>query len=269
MNKLRLIIPQWHASGDSRIADGCRTIYSQVAVRDCTVIDEVEGGYDSYKNIKNYEPVLKGLQAIKSELQIQKPIEIFTIGGDCGIEFPLVSYLASLYSDNLGIVWIDAHGDANTPETSTSGNFHGMPVRCLCGEGEDKILSTGFSRIKTKALVYVGTRDLDQPEIQWLQNAAIPIINQTVELQDFLTTNKFRKIFVHLDLDVIDPVEFPSIACPTSAGLSVKDISSILEMLSQNFHIVGATLTECTASNGSDLRPISAILDWWKKSAAG
>jgi len=232
-----------------------------------SLVDEVAGPAERKANIQNYDLVLKSLQAVKAKLEAARPSEVFTLGGDCGIELPLVSYIASLYGNDLGIVWLDAHADANTPQTSPSGYFHGMPVRCLCGEGDGHVCATGFSRIDPNSLVYVGARALDQPEIQWVREKNIPTLDGADDLLKFLNERRFKNIFVHLDLDVIDPVEFTSVACPTSGGLSVRHITSVLEMLSKNFHVAGATLTECTAAVGADLRPIVPLLDWWKREA--
>jgi arginase len=142
-----------------------------------------------------------------------------------------------------------------------------MPIRHLCGEGDKKIGSTGFCCINPKSLVYMGARDLDPPEIQWMKEEEIPIFNHIPGLLGFLNEQKFKKIFVHLDLDVIDSSEFSSTACPVADGLSVKQIVLTLDALSKNYHVVGATLTECVAKNECDLRPILPILKWWERNA--
>jgi len=270
MDRLKLVIPHWYGANNKQILEGCRALQNCVDSSGYSIIQEIKNGASTGGGImggkiKAYEQVIEGLQAIRNKLKTEKPKEVFTLGGDCGIAFPLISYMASLYGSDMGLVWIDAHGDVNTPETSPSGNFHGMPVRCLMGDGDKRVLSAGFATLDPQALIYTGIRDLDLPEKQWIKANNVSVLNQRTDILNALQKKGFKKIYVHLDLDVIDPREFSAVTCPTPEGLSVQHVVSILEMLSENFHVVGATLTECAARDKSDLKPITPIIDWWEK----
>ncbi|MGY0038106.1 arginase family protein [Pedobacter sp. NJ-S-72] len=89
------------------------------------------------------------------------PTKISTIGGDCGIEIMPISYLNKIYNGNLSIIWIDAHADLNTPESSPSKTFHGMPLRTLLGDGNKQFKELLFSTIKPEQISFIGLRDLD------------------------------------------------------------------------------------------------------------
>ncbi len=268
MNILKLVVPHWYGSGNHGISSGCHTLHKFLAASDYHIVNEPENNALTNDRIKNYGLVSKSLQSIKNILEAHQPKRVFTLGGDCGIELPIISYMANLYGNDMGIVWLDAHADANIPETSPSGQFHGMPVRHLCGEGNQHLCSMAFCHVNPCAIVYVGIRDLDAPEAEWIKEKNIPIINQADDLITFLNKQGFTKIFVHLDLDVIDPGEYADVACPTPEGLSVKHVVSLLTALSQKFHVAGATLTECVAQDKSNLQPIIPILDWWQEEAS-
>ena len=81
----------------------------------------------------------------------KKPDKILTVGGGCGIEIPIVSYFSEKYK-NLDVLWFDAHGDLNTPESSPSKYFHGMPLRFLLEEIRNNDISSKFNKIILRML---------------------------------------------------------------------------------------------------------------------
>ncbi len=100
-----------------------------LSTRDLTTID----------NIKCFEPILEQTKFFKEIIIDSKPDKISTIGGDCAVEIMPISYLNKIYQEDLCIIYIDAHADLNTPESSPSKAFHGMPLRTLLGEGKRRI----------------------------------------------------------------------------------------------------------------------------------
>jgi arginase len=97
------------------------------------------------------------------------------LGGDHSISIGTVA--ASAQAGTTGLIWVDAHGDFNTPKTSPSGNIHGMPVAVLVGDGEDELLNVGYlgAKVSPQNVVQIGIRDLDPGEHQRLTHSGINV----------------------------------------------------------------------------------------------
>jgi arginase len=140
------------------------------------------------------------------------PERPLVLGGCCCAHVGAVEGLASRV-DRLAVLWLDAHGDLNTPESSPSGNPWGMPLRML--------LDSGAVRADDVALV--GARNLDAPEVEFMAAAGI---SDDVEA----ALSRADAVYVALDADVLDPAE---IACfmPEPSGLRTEEIESLLREL--------------------------------------
>lgn len=133
----------------------------------------------------------------------------------------------------MNVLWIDAHADLNTPESSPSKTFHGMPLRLLLGEGDSILKQSLFSYLKPSQIILYGTRDLDKPEEKYIQEKNI-------------STNTITKsnLYIHLDLDVIDPLEISDVKCPSPNGVGFEKLKEMLTQLKSKYNIVGASLVE-------------------------
>jgi arginase len=143
MNKTYLFAPQWQDSGTTN------ELYSgAVSLRDylqsiCNeAIDEIEIPEHQIpviqNNILGYTIIEKQLSDIGTTLADRQSTKIIAIGGGCGIEVPIVSHLVQQYPD-LQVIWFDAHGDLNSPESSPSKHFHGMPLRFIVERQQGEI----------------------------------------------------------------------------------------------------------------------------------
>ena len=203
---------------------------------------------------------------------------IFTAGGDCGVEVVPVSY-AHLHWPGLVVVWLDAHADLNSPSTSPSAHFHGMPVRTLLGEGPAvlaPLLFTPHERPMTPGqFVFVGTRDIDPPEQEYIDRHQMTLIHQSgtdersaggrslaQRLADALAAGRFDAAYIHIDLDVLDPSVFPCTCCPTAGGLSLATLLGCVRAVQQAVpHVVGCGLTECCGDPSSHSRNLAMVVD--------
>jgi hypothetical protein len=140
------------------------------------------------------------------------PERPLVLGGCCCVHVGAVEGLASRV-DRLAVVWLDAHGDLNTPESSPSGNPWGMPLRMLLDSGA----------VRSDDVAHVGARNLDAPEVEFMAAAGI---SDDVEA----ALAGADAVYVALDADVLDP---PEIACfmPEPAGLRAADVESLLRDL--------------------------------------
>lgn len=148
--------------------------------------------------------------------------------GDCTTALGIVAGLQRAGID-VGIVWLDAHGDVQTLETTASGFLGGLPLRLLVGYRPELIAGRlGLRPVPEHRVMLAGARDLDPPEVAYLGRAAIRRADvaglDVAALPD-------GPLYVHLDLDVIDPSEVPGLRYPAPGGPGAADIAAALRTL--------------------------------------
>jgi arginase family enzyme len=158
--------------------------------------------------------------AIASEL----PVRPLVLGGCCCSHIGAVEALAARH-DRLGVIWIDAHGDLNTPETSPSGNAWGMPLRMLIDGGA----------VDAQDVALVGARNLDPPEVDYIASAGIRDHPEDV-------LSRVDCVYVALDCDVLEPSEL-AVFMPEPGGPSLAEIETLLGRIREGGTVVGAGLT--------------------------
>jgi arginase len=184
--------------------------------------------------------------------------------GDCTVALGVVAGLQRTGLDP-AIVWFDAHGDVQTMETTTSGFLGGMPLRLLVGyRPELAATALGLRPIAEDRVVLVDARDLDPPEALFLaespmRHVPLPELSPQV-LPD-------GPLFVHLDLDIVDPTELPAVRYPAPGGPSLAAVMEAARMLFRTGRVVGVCVA-CTWSPGSvlseDVKTLveSALSEW-------
>lgn len=256
------INPQWQGSGfTDDLKWGAETFISYFKDSAIRVVPLSTKDLTTIDNIKCFEPLLEQATIFKKIISDSKPEKISTIGGDCAIELMPISYLNKIYQEDIGIIWIDAHADLNTPESSPSKTFHGMPLRTLLGEGDERFSSLLFSKIKPEQICYVGLRDLDEPEREYIiqHNISTIVDCQFEEVQKKI--KNFKNVYIHLDLDVLDESEYEFSMFPTNIGSSISDVAELIRKVKANHNVVGFCITESTATGVEQLNGIKPILD--------
>ncbi len=267
MEKLLLFIPQWQDSGlTSELYHGSYALknYSEKYGRCKFNAIEVDSKKELIKenNIIGYSIILDQLERVRETINDNKPLKIFSLGGGCGIEVPIVSYLYSLYPD-LTLFWFDAHGDLNTPESSPSKYFHGMPLRFLIEKIKNKI-SENVNIIPPGQVHLIGTRDLDEPEKIFIESENIDVI---VVEEDFISKfmnlirkNRNKKAYIHIDLDVIDPKYYKNVKCPTKNGLKISELIEAIKLAYNDMKIIGFSIVENTETDKAEIRKLGKII---------
>ncbi|MFK0247656.1 arginase family protein [Amycolatopsis azurea] len=175
---------------------------------------------------------------------------VLTIGGDCGVELIPIGVARYRFGPGLGVAWFDAHADLNTAETSPSGAFHGMVLRSLLGEGDPDFAAN--PRLEPGRVVLAGTRVFDDAERAAIDRGLV------VEADDVAAgLSGSDKVYVHIDLDVLDPAEFDGLNYPEPGGLTIERLVAMLRGLS-GFEVAGAGITECA---GTDVRVLEPVLE--------
>ncbi len=258
-----LLFPQWQgANRRDPILRGTETLQTYYGRQITHRVVTESHTMVTNNPINNYSAIYNQTLRCRELLKKEQPQKIYTIGGDCGIELMPVSYLNERY-ENLGIIWFDAHADANTPDSSISKNFHGMPLRQLCGDGDLELGKLSFSTIKPQQILYLGVRDLDVPEEAWIQKENI-FISPKAEISTILSTlhqRKIQNLYIHFDIDVLNPEVYKHSLLPINGGISIKNAIKVLKILGKDFKVVGTSLTEVVARSQKELTRIKSILN--------
>lgn len=177
------------------------------------------------------------------------------LGGDHSISLGTVSGASVALNGKLGLIYIDAHGDSNTNENTTTGNIHGMQLASLLGYGNKQLsqFKNKSKKIDKKNLIHIGGSDLDPPEIDLFADEHISAFTLKDILSDgigdllkqILKLNKQAKnIWVSLDLDSIDSFWAPGVGMPNTKGLTYREIATITEFIGQNVNLIGLDVVE-------------------------
>jgi len=250
---LNLFFPQWQGSGRPGLYEGaqmlCDALSGQIPLT--KIPTSTTYSLAVQENILGYSQLTAQLIEVCSVIEAHNPQRILTIGGDCGVEIAPVSFLNKKYDQSLAVIWLDAHGDLNTPSSSPSAHFHGMPLRVLLGEGDPMMVNQAFSTLRSDQVFLVGAREFDLAEKRFIRQQKLSVISaKTVNegnIDSLILSLKeagFNQVYIHLDLDVIEPIEFPHVACPTPNGIFIDRLKRLLKGLKSNFNIVGLSVLE-------------------------
>jgi arginase len=168
------------------------------------------------------------------------------LGGDHSIAAGTVSGIAAFCrrrGKRLGLLWVDAHGDINTPDSSPSGNIHGMPVAALLGFGPEKLTTIGgkFQKLDPANIALVGIRSLDEGEKRRLKETGVQVhtmsdvdrhgIHRIMKKALARVTDGTDYVHVSFDLDAVDPTVAPGVGTPVKGGLDYREAHLIMELL--------------------------------------
>lgn len=197
------------------------------------------------------------------------------LGGDHSIALSTFSGISSHFRDKneeIGLIWFDAHADMNTPETSPSGNIHGMPLSTLLGKGLPELVQLeGFApKLNPKYLVHIGARDLDLGEKQMIRELGLRDnfftmhevdrygMNYCIEKAIEIASQASGGFAVTFDVDVLDPLDAPGSGTLVRGGIFYREAHLALERIAetqkmQSFEIVEVNPTLDTNNRTSEL----------------
>ena len=175
------------------------------------------------------------------------------LGGDHSIALGSISGVARVHKD-VSVIWVDAHGDFNTEETTPSGNIHGMVLAALAGLGQSQLVNFGgwAPKIDASKLVIVGARALDPGEQALLRKHHIHVFTMSEideqgmhrVMQQALEITNDSPIHLSLDLDALDPQEAPGVGTPVRGGLSYREAHLVMEHICDSRRLVSMDVVE-------------------------
>ena len=210
---------------------------------------------------KFLEPITRAcrLLAEETERALEEGCFPLALGGDHSISIGSLSGLGAFYKKRgvkWGCLWVDAHGDFNTHETSVSGNIHGMILAAACGYGLPELtgLYGDFVKLDPAHTALIGVRDLDSSEKTLMKNAGLTVFTMTEldrlgiaescrRLVSFFK-GKVDRLHVSVDMDALDPAIAPGVGIPLSGGLSHREVLLLAEELSASGLVASADIVE-------------------------
>ncbi|KAL5262708.1 hypothetical protein ACHWQZ_G008193 [Mnemiopsis leidyi] len=183
---------------------------------------------------------------------------VLNFGGDHSISMATVQKMYHIYPD-LRVIWIDAHADINSPQTTESGNFHGMPVYYISDLSD---VHKNSCQISLENIAYVGVRDVDVEEIKILKDHNIKnytkdeiirrgsstIISELIEEKELLK----HPVHISFDIDAVDPKECPSTGTTAADGISIAHVVKLINRIKKTGNLVSMDIVEFNPLIGDD-----------------
>ena len=239
------VVPQWQGSGSARamrLVDGAEAIRGDLPAAATTVIEvPMEAGDAEGSGIARFSSIRVVRQRYAQQLErVTDPV--LTLGGDCSVEYPGVAHAAA--DRRLALLWLDAHPDANSPETSPSRAFTGMVLRSIVDDG----------LVAPEDVLLVGARSWDPGEEAWIAERgirSIPVDEASPDaVRSALGASDASGVYVHVDLDVLDPAELRGLSDPEPFGLSTSQVLDAIGAARDALPLAGAGV--CCYSPASD-----------------
>jgi len=181
------------------------------------------------------------------------------LGGDHSIAVGTVAGVSRFFREsnrNIGMLWIDAHADMNTPQSSPSGNVHGMPLACCAGVGPEELVRMfGFSpKINPANIALLGVRDVDPPEAETVRNAGVRAFTMR-EIDErgmraaigeaiAIATKDTAGFHLSLDMDFVDPQYAPGVGTPVRGGATYREAHLAMEVICDSGKMISMEVVE-------------------------
>ncbi|MER2000270.1 MAG: arginase [Lysinibacillus sp.] len=213
-----------------------------------------DAGDKDVANLRNLHETLETNKEIQRRVKTILADDRFPLilGGDHSISIGTVSAINETFQ-NIGVIWYDAHGDLNLPETSPSGNIHGMSLAINLGFGHPLCTALVTNALKPENVVLIGARDLDEGERVLIKKIGMKVF--TMHEVDLLgMAEVMRQTLEHLanvehihlsvDLDALDPLECPGVGTPVRGGMTYRESHLAMELLADSGKVKSAEFVE-------------------------
>jgi arginase len=226
----------------------------------------VDEGQPSLRHLNAVAAVCTNVHLAVAECHRQRMFPV-CLGGDHSLAVGSVAATAAMLSERghrLGLLWVDAHIDMNTAETTPSGNIHGMAMAALCGLGHPSLVNVGYegAKVQREHIMALGLRLADRSELRNLRDEGPRVISvrdldgTSIEaaLRDWLPviladTGGFH---LSLDLDALDPAYAPGVNTPFPGGMTFREVRTICDKVAATGRLVSMDLVEHNPDMGRD-----------------
>jgi len=209
-----------------------------------------------------YKPaILAACDALRREVErsLAEGRTPLVLGGDHSVAIGSVAGVSRHFrsrGESIGVLWFDAHGDSNTPETTPSGNIHGMSLAVSLGHGDEELVALGghAPKVDARNVAIIGLRDLDPGEREFLKRSGVTVytirevdergmrdvVSEAIEIAGRGTAG----IHLSFDLDVLDPEDAPGIGTSVMGGITYREAHLAMEILGERGNVVSVDLVE-------------------------
>jgi arginase len=220
--------------------------------------EEQHYGEKNAKYLAEISETCRGLAEIVRKTLDEEFLPI-VLGGDHSIAVGTAAGVASYFhkqSKRIGMVWLDAHADMNTPESSPSGNIHGMPLASIVGYGPPELTELGGVKpmVQPRNVALVGVRDLDAKERRLIKESGVHVftmrdvdergMREVMSEALRFASDDTAGIAVSLDMDFVDPSDAPGVGTPVRGGATYREAHLALEMIADSRMMVSFELVE-------------------------
>ncbi|MDF2916816.1 MAG: arginase [Microbacterium sp.] len=250
-----IVVPQWQGSPSTRsmtLIDGADAIAGDLP-RSATVrVDvPVEAGEALGSGIRRFSSLQRTRDLVTAALTEADGAadgagpsgHVLVVGGDCGVAVPAIAHTAALHPD-MAVVWFDAHADLHTPESSSSGAFAGMALRAVF---ETTPLSPDAA-VPADRIVLAGAREFDDAETDAVQTTGmthfgVDDLADPARLADAVAATGAGSVYVHVDLDVLDPAAITGVSAAVPFGIDIPTLTNAIAILRGRFSLAGASVS--------------------------
>ena len=243
-----VVVPQWQGSGSSRalrLSDGAEAIRGDLPA---SLTRLVEVPLEAGDELGSGLPRLGSLQLVRDRtLAALADVDdwALTIGGDCGVALAAVDHALTRTAGDVAVVWFDAHPDLNTVESSPSAAFSGMVLRTLLGDGVAPLVPT--TPLSAERLVLAGVRSIDDDENDFVAASAVrrvgvDALSDPADLLDAIAAGGATSVYIHIDLDVLDPAELAGLSDPVPFGVSAAALVAAVRAVKGRHRLAGASI---------------------------
>ena len=268
MKTIRLIYPQWQGGNIARwipnipAEDSSRGYYLGAMLLDF-LAPKTEG--DTYTvpvstditervetdGVLDRDVIAAQTKAALDILNIAKPDRFVTLGGECSVSVVPFTYLADKYTDDVAIVWVDAHPDSTLPGDDYNG-YHAMALTACMGMGDNEIVGQLPGKISPQNVCIAGVRDFEYPYIkERVDKLGITyfspeeLSNDSQLVIEWLRKSGKSKVMVHFDMDVMDPADIlAAVADGPEGGMKLKDVVRLINDIAAEKELVALTVAE-------------------------
>lgn len=267
MKKLKLIFPLWRGGNNPLYSLGTNILDNIFHSNKDFIKKEIKVKTQNYTNLKingvfHQEQIIDELKLAKKIIKNFQPNQIITLGGDCLISQQPIDYLNGKYKD-LCVIWFDAHPDISNPKMYH--HEHAMVLANLFHKGDDVVQKLVDNKLEPNQLMYFGLNHEDASndeksilnELNFNNINSIEIKNNNfTKFDKWIKDNNFKKVYIHMDLDVLNPNIFHSLYFTNSeinknnidgvakGNLSFVDINNSINYISKKLKIVGFAIAE-------------------------
>nr|WP_055502945.1 arginase family protein [Nonomuraea pusilla] len=240
-----LCVPQWQGSASGhapRLAPGALRAAGLVPAGARVTVPVLDDPGEKRDGTRALDVLVENLRRTEEALAGIDDA-VITVGGDCGVDLAPITAARARHGDRLTVLWIDAHPDVYHPDTLPSGAFHGMVLRTLLGDGPAPL--TPARPLDPAQVILAGVRAGDVTERDYLRRTGLRV--HGVEDVEAAFDGVTGPVYVHIDLDVLDPEAFGSVCYPEPGGLLPDRLIDLVAALDG---VVGAAITEHAPAPG-------------------